>query len=251
MAAAADKTMASTGTLRRSMSSGTLRKSGEVTVGGSPTGASQGALTKFSPPPAVPKYLSVHALTRRRKMSKSTGNLHGYMAEDYHQINWPLPKMFGMEKYGYSLIDITDPRYLKECAAMSKKLVRLSYDIQIIDLEWRKTYKALLDAEHRQATLPVNAQQKTKDLLKKEVDGHMKYLLELQEQKDLYQQEVLDVYVRCDEIKLALKKESDLEDLRMHMERRTEKNIDKEHPFWRTKFNIHSSGGGRTGGMSF
>jgi len=221
--------MASTGPLRRSQSSGTLRKSGEVTIGGSPTGASQGALTKHSPPPAVPKYLSVHALTRRRKLSQSTGNLHGYMAEDYHQINWPLPKMFGMEKYGYSLIDIQDPRYLKECAAMSKKLVRLSYDQQIIDLEWRKTYKALLDAEHRQATLPINAQQKTKDMLKKEVDGYMKYLLELQEQK-----------------------ESDLEDLRMHMEQRTRDKLDPEQPFWRTKFNIHSSGGGRTGGgMSF
>lgn len=64
---------------------------------------------------------------------------------------------------------------------MSKRLVRLSYDQQIVDLEWRKTYKALLDAEHRNATLSVNAPQKAKDQLKKEIDGLMKYLLELQE----------------------------------------------------------------------
>merc|ERR1719396_176730 len=129
--------------MRRSTVSGTLRKSGEVALGGtSPTGAAaKGELTKFSPPPKVPKYLSVHALTVRRKLSQSTGNLHGYLAEDYHQLNWPLPKMFGKEKYGHSLIDVEvkkraasqDHRYVKECAAMSKKLVRLNYDQQIVD----------------------------------------------------------------------------------------------------------------------
>ena len=59
-----------------------------------------------------------------RKLPSSTGNLHGWLAEagltlvssepppptlfflhvsakDYSQINWPLPKMFGKEKYGY------------------------------------------------------------------------------------------------------------------------------------------------------
>jgi len=229
-----------------------LRKSGEMTLTGpgSPTGSSQGALTKHSPPPKVPKYLSVHALTRRRKLSASTGNIHGYMAEDYHQVNWPLPKMFGMEKYGYSLIDITDPRYLKECAALSKKLVRLQYDQQIIDLEWRKTYKALLDAEHRQDTLPANAQQKTKDTLKKEVEGYTKYLTDLQEQKDMYQLEVVEVYSRCDEIKLALKKEGDLEDLRMFMENRTKDSLSADNAFFRMKFNIHAAGG-RNPGSTF
>lgn len=248
MAAAASASPSPTGgALRASASFGTLRKSGELTMGSTNLAAtSQEALTKHSPPPKIPKYLSVHALTRRRKLSQSTGNLHGYMAEDYHQINWPLPKMFGMEKYGYSLIDITDPRFLKECGGMSKRLVRLSYDQQIIDLEWRKTYKALLDAEHRQNTLPENAQQKTKDILKKEVDGHMKYLLELQGQKDMYQLEVLDVYEKCDEIKRALKKETDLEDLRMFMEQRTQKGV-TDNAFFKTKFNIYPSGTGRGG----
>lgn len=58
--------------------------SAEVALGAtSPTaGAGEAALTKHSPPPAVPKYLSVHALTRKKKLPASTGNLHGYLAED-------------------------------------------------------------------------------------------------------------------------------------------------------------------------
>lgn len=216
--------------LKKSMSSGTLRKTGEATLSNAGNGGES--------PVALPKYLNVNKLTRRRKLSHSTGNLHGFMAADYSQINWPLPKMFGFEKYGYSLIDIDDPRYIQECAAMSKKLIRLSYDQQIIDLEWRKTYKALLDAEHRQATLPKNAQEKVRAILKKEVDGCMKYLLELQEQKDVYEQQIKDVYARCDAIKATIKKENDLEDLRMTMEKQTQDKISLESPFWRTKFHI-------------
>jgi len=189
----------------------------------------------------IPKHLSVTGLSRRRKLAKSTGNLHGYMAEDYSQVNGPLPKMFGQEKYAYSLIDIEDPRYLNECAEMSRKLIRLSYDQQIIDLHWRKTYKALLDAEHRQATLPENCKETTKTVLKKEVDTHMKYLIELQEQKDMYEDSIKEVYSRCDAIKAELKKETDLEDLRMSMEKRQRDQIHGESPFWRTKFNIKSS----------
>jgi len=146
--------------------------------------------------------------------------------------------MFGKEKYGYSLIDITDPRCTRECAAMSKKLIRLAYDQQIVDLEWRKTYKNLLLAEHRNATLPESAQQKTRDAHKKEIEMHNKYLLELQEQKDMYETEVNEVYAKCSEIKLALKKESDLEDLRMHMEGVTKNKVEADSPFWSTKFNI-------------
>lgn len=233
--------------LRRSQSSGTLRKSGQFTMAltaGSTAGATQQGFNMTSPP-AVPKHLSVHALTKKRKLASSTGNLHGFMAEDYHQINWPLPKMFGNEKYGYSLVDITDPRYIKECAAMSKKLVRLSYDQQLIDLEWRKTYKALLDAEHKQATLrpreglPAAFTTKTQDAMKKDVNSAHKYLMELQEQKDLFEREIQQVYSRCAAIKADLKKESDLEELRVHMEGRTKSTIADDSDFWRRKFNIH------------
>jgi len=167
------------------------------------------------------------------------------MAEDYHQINWPLPKMFGMEKYGYSLIDITDPRHVKECAGMSKRLIRLAYDQQIVDLEWRKTYNALLDAEHKLATLrpreglSEKMVNKTKDQLKREVDQAQKYLLELQEQKDLYEKETQEVYARCDSIKADLKKERELEDLRVHMEARVQAGKPRGLEVEQRRFNIH------------
>lgn len=66
-----------------------------------------------------------------------------------------------------------------------------------------------------------------------------------QEQKDMYENEHRTVYSKCDDIKLALKKESDLENLREHMERRTQKNVDPNHAFWSTKFNIHRAGATR------
>lgn len=244
MAAAIEpKTPGSTfgGSMRRSVSSTTLRKTGEAALGNAD-----------EPPPHIPKYLDVHSLTRRRKLSASTGNLHGFMAEDYSQINWPLPKMFGNEKYAYTLIDIDDPRYIKECAQMSKRLIHLQYDQQITDLEWRKVYRALLDSEHRQATLPKNCQEKTRSLLKKEVDGNMKRLLELQEKKDAFEREAKEIYNVCDGIKATIKKEDDLEKLRKGAEKATKERMRADNPCWGTKFNIKSQfAGPRSGGVSF
>merc|ERR1719198_392330 len=105
-------------------------------------------------------YLSVNGITKRRKLPKSTGNLHAYLAEDYRQLNWPLPKMYGQEKYAYSLVDIElkgrperaaskDHRFVKETGLMSKRLIRLQYDSQIVDHEWRKMLKTLLAAEQK------------------------------------------------------------------------------------------------------
>jgi len=188
--------------------------------------------------PKIPRYLSVNGLTTRRKLSANTGNHHGFMAEDYKQLNWPLPKMFGQEKYGFSLIDIDDPRFLKECAGNSLKMIRLHYDEQIVDLEWRKTYKALREAEHRMATSGSN--DKTKELIKKEVQGHLKYLLELQEQKDMYQSHIGEVNDRCANIKGTIKKENDLEELRMTLENHTKDRIPHDAAFWKTKFNTRS-----------
>jgi hypothetical protein len=219
----------------RSPSSGTLRRSGEA------------ALAPETP--KIPKHLSVGSLDRggRRRLPSSTGNLHGYMAEDYREVSWPLPKMFGKEKYAYSVVDVRkdsseaeDPRYVQACADMSQQLIRLQYDQQIVDLEWRKAYKALLDAEHRQSTLPASSQEKTKTLLKKEVDGCLKYLLELQEQKDMYEQSVQDIYSKCNTIKASKTAEKGLEDLRQHMEANTKDKIHDNSPFWRTKFNVKS-----------
>merc|ERR1740138_1834596 len=113
-----------TSPMHRSASQGALGNTGNSILG-----SANGSDT---PLPKIPMYLSVTGLTKKRKLSKSTGNLHAYLAEDYLQLNWPLPKMYGKEKYGYSLVDVEvknraasqDHRYVKECAAMSKKLVR-------------------------------------------------------------------------------------------------------------------------------
>merc|ERR1712113_55779 len=89
-------------------------------------------------------------------------------------------------------------------------------------------------------TLPPNASEKTKTILKNEVTENMKKLTELQEQKDLYQQEVNVIFERCDSIKATIKKENDLEELRTDMEKGTKDRIHQESPFWRTKFNAKS-----------
>merc|ERR1711957_111546 len=117
--------------------------------------------------------------------------------------------------------DIDDPRYIKECAGLSKKLIRLQYDQQIVDVEWRQKYKCLLDCEHKLSTLPHNATEKTKTVLKKDVTDNLASLSKLQEQKDLYQNEIDIIYARCDSIKATIKKENDLEELRYDMEKGT------------------------------
>ena len=43
------------------------------------------------------------------------------------------------------------PRYVEEAALMGRRLVRLNYEQQILDMEWRTTYKRLLHAEAHRA----------------------------------------------------------------------------------------------------
>lgn len=222
--------------------------SGPLHAGGSQVLHSTSRSTSSEPLPLVPKYLSVTSLTKRRKLPKSTGNLHAYKAEDYSQLSWPLPKMFGQEKYGFSLLDVEvkrreasrDPRFVKDMAVMSKKLIRLHYDQQIIDHEWRKTYKALLDAEHREATCGEKASQKAKEMFKKELETIMKYLLTLQEQRDMYENSIKEVYDRCSQIRTTIKSEADLDELRQFMEAQTRAAKKPDDVFWRTKFDIKS-----------
>jgi len=231
-------------TMQRSRSSGTLRNVGQARI--------TSPMADGFDFPKLPPYLNVMKLTKNRKLTPSTGNLHGFMAEDYTQINWPLPKMFGKERYAYSMVDIDDPRYIKDCALMSQKLIRLHYDKQIVDQQWTRHYKALLDAEHRQATLPENAASKTTNDLKKEVDNCLKNCLELQKQKDEYEQLIAEVYAKGDAIKATIKKENDLEDLRTEMESGTRGKIAADSPFWKAKFNIRSQNApSRSQGVNF
>lgn len=190
--------------------------------------------------PDVPEWLSTKSLVKRRYLSQSTGNLHGLQANEFHGTKWPLPRMFGDEKYAYTLIDIEDPRYVEECANMAKRLIHYFYDQQIFDLEWRKTYKRLISAEKRRANLPPSAQQKAKDELDKNVAKAKKYLLELQEQKDLYQTYIDQIFDRCSQIKRSIKKENDLEELREEMSNRVKSRFDTSDAFWRTSFNARN-----------
>lgn len=238
--------------------SGPLGSTGNAIMGATGGGGETQSL------PKVPGYLSVGGLTKRRKLPSSTGNLHAYLGEDYSQLNWPMPKMYGKEKYGYSLVDVEtngraasqDHRFVKDIALMSKKLTRLAYDAQIVDNEWRNTYKLLLKAEHSQDTLPKNvsftlpeavqakqgaALDKTKALMKNNVANYMKYLLELQTQKDMYAEAIKEEHAKCDGIKETIKNEAELDDLRQYMEGQTKEKVHHESPFWRTKFNIRSA----------
>lgn len=193
----------------------------------------------------IPEWLSTKSLVKRRYLSASTGNLHGLQAGEFHSTKWPLPKMFGDEKYAYSLIDIEDPRFLERCSDMSKQLIHYFSEEQIFDLEWRQTYKELIRAEKRRANLPPSASQKAKDELEKTVQKHKKYLLELQEQKDIYQTNIDRVFDECARIKRSIKKENDLEDLRMEMTGRVKQRFAAEDSFWKTQFNCARSGGDR------
>jgi len=200
--------------------------------------ASPGAASPGAP---IPQWLSVKGLSqqglKRRYLSASTGNLHGLQAGEFQTTKWPLPKMFGAEKYAYSLIDIEDPRFLEECSEMSKKLLHYYGDSQIFDLEWRETYGKLTLSEKRLSNLPKSAAQKARDELEKTVKKHKTYLLELQEQKDLYSQAIEDIYTRCATIKQGIKNENDLEELRQEMTGRVKQRFLSDDGFWKSSFN--------------
>lgn len=105
----------------------------------SPSASRKVSLLAPRPIDSIPDWLSVRQLPKRRYLTQSTGNLHGLSSGDFINTKWPLPKTFGSEKYAHSLIDIEDPRYLEECANMSKKLIHYFYDQQIFDLDFENT----------------------------------------------------------------------------------------------------------------
>jgi hypothetical protein len=175
------------------------------------------------------------------RLSPSLGNLHCIKSSDYSNVSWPLPKMFGPEKYAYALIDISDPRYVREAAGMGRRLFRLFYDLQIIDLEWRVTYRRLTEWEYKKTSLPASAAQKAREKVEQNITASKARLLELQEQKDLYNECVQQLWDRCDFIKAELKKEEQLEALRQEMTAKIRDRIDANDAFWSKKFNFHSN----------
>jgi len=191
----------------------------------------------------VPKYLDIHKLTRRRYLNPATGNRHGLRSEDFEDVQCCMPRMYGSERYAFQLIDIDDPRYLKEVMRMSKKLIRFFYDEQIIENEWRKTYKRLLSAEHQRDTLSKASSQKTITEMEKEATEAHKYMLILQDQRDLFQRCIQEIWDRCDHIKASIKKEADLDELRIEMTDRVKSRFPPGNHFWQKKFRINHQGG--------
>jgi len=164
----------------------------------------------------VPVWLNPRKIlkNKRRYLPASTGNVHGMLMQDYTTFSWPLPKMFGYEKYGYALIDIEDPAYAEECAGHSKRLVKLFYERQIVDEVWTNIFKHLSQSQYRRDSLPENATEKTVQKLEQDVKNYKTYLLELQQQRDLYDQEIQKIFSRCDQIKATIKKQQQLEKVR-------------------------------------
>jgi hypothetical protein len=208
---------------------------------------SHGALVSPNlPKPTRPRWLTTNSLSKRVYLSQSTGNIHGLKSEDYNSLCWSMPKMFGDEKYAFTLIDIEDPRYLKEVELMGRKLTRLNYEKQIIDMEWRKTYKMMLQAEHHlssfreSSSLPQSIVTKTKTMLESKITNYKDYLLELQEQKDSYESLAKEIYERCGEIKKSIRHENNLEELSEEMTERVRSHYPPTDEFWQSKFNARS-----------
>lgn len=186
----------------------------------------------------IPDWLSTKSLSKKRYRLGSTGNLHGLQAQEFLGNLYPLPKMFGDEGYAYSLIDIDDPRYLDDCAFMSRRLIQLFNESQIIDIQWKKCYNNLSMAENRFGNLPPSASQKARDALKEDVKDAKKKLLELQEQKDLYCVEINTIFDKCAAIKASIKKENDLDQLREEMTNATRAKYKAGDAFWDKTFNV-------------
>ena len=213
----------------------------------------------ISPKIAAPKrpfWLKTASLSRREYLSKATGNVHGLKNCDYGNINWSMPKMFGDEKYAFSLVDIEDPRYVEEAALMGRKLTRLNYEKQIVDMEWTRTYKSLLRAEKHEQTLGNPSfhdekmdkrREKRKQEIKAEIDDFKAHLLTLQEQKDMYESCIQDIWTRCHQIKESIRTENDLESLRKELSQRVQQQYAPDDEFWSTKFSLETAKGRKEG----
>jgi hypothetical protein len=167
-----------------------------------------------------------------------------------------MPKMFGDEKFAFSLVDIEDPRFVEEAAMMGRKITRLNYEKQIVDMEWTRTYKSLLRAEQHERTLGDPSfkdekmdkrREKRKLEIKAEIDDFKAHLLTLQEQKDMYESCIQDIWERCHQIKEGIRQENDLESLRKELSGRVQQQYSAEDEFWGTKFTLESAKNRREG----
>ena len=186
----------------------------------------------------VPAWLSPKSVVRVIKPEPCSDNRHGIMTPDHIDVKWPLPTMFGSEQYAFSLIDIPEPRFAEETAVMSRKLIRLFYDYQIIEHEWRKTYKQFIEAEKRKANLVPGVLQKSRDKAEAAVESAREQLLRLQDQRDLFDSVISKIWDRCSQIRATINKEKELEALREDLSQGVRDKFPQGDPFWKGKFKV-------------
>ncbi len=182
---------------------------------------------------AVYPWLSIKNVPRRIHSDAAGGLAAELLIKDMDYINqeWSLPMQFGHENYAFTLVDIDDPRYAQECQEMTQKLIHLYSDRQIIGLEWRKTFRALQDAENRRAKLPESAPAKTREAMDTEVTKKSARIAELQDQRDAYDRAVRKVLVRCGQIRDGIEKEKQLEAVRLEMTSQIKVKLDSAASF--------------------
>ena len=197
----------------------------------------------ISTPPLnkCPLWLEPTKLSRIIHADSCTRNEHGVMTQDHIQVKWPLPTMFGDESYAFALIDISDPRFSMEAKSMSRKLIHLFYDLQIIEHEWRRAYKHFLDTEGRKDKLTPGVLQKSRDKAHEEYNSAREQLLRLQDQRDLFEDTIQRIFDRCKQIKSFILKEQELEKRRESLNGDVRAKYPIDHPFWKTHFDIHLS----------
>lgn len=191
-----------------------------------------------SKPTNIPPWLTPKALPMIVKPDDATDNEHCVKSLDYLNVQWPMPLMFGSELYAYSLVDIPDERYAEEAAVMSAKLMKLFYDSQIIEGQWRKTYKQFVGSETRKAKLTPGVSLRSKEKADKDLDAAKAQLLRLQDQRDLYNSTIHKIYDRCAQIKSSLIVEEGLQNLRDDLTQAVIAVHPVDDPLWSSKFSV-------------
>lgn len=191
--------------------------------------------------PVIPRWLTRRSVSTVVRPDSCSLNQHGILTADHINVKWPLPTVFGAEDYGYSLIDMPDKRYEKEAALMSAKLIRLFYDKQIIEYEWQKAYKNFVKADTCKANLTPSVLEKSREKAEKEFVDTKEQLLRLQDQRDLFNDLISQIWDRCAEIKAEIKREEDLKELRDQLSLRVKEKYPPNDPFWKTEFSVHAT----------
>jgi hypothetical protein len=84
--------------------------------------------------------------------------------------------------------------------------------------------------------------QKSRDKAEATLAGTRDQLLRLQDQRDLFERIINKIWVRCREIQAIIKKEKDLEQLRMELSGIVKERFPVSDLFWKSKFKIRGTG---------